>query len=264
MENQEKQGRLAKQSEQTKQTVSIIIPTYNERGNIEKLVPEIFSSCKGLKAEIDIIIVDDNSPDGTALVAEELCKKYNVRLIRRSRKLGLASAVIKGFKQSKSDILGVMDADLSHPPEVLPDMLKPILSGDAEVVVGSRYVRGGGVEVWPLHRRLMSKIATLMAALLTPVKDPMSGLFFLKKSVIKRVDLKAKGYKIGLEVLVKGRYRKVCEVPYMFRNRFYGKSKISPSEYYHYLGNIMMLYSYKLTEHKLTEGFQRVYIHKEK
>lgn len=227
-----------------KPTVSIVIPTYNERGNIEKLIPEIFGSSKALQADVEVIIVDDNSPDGTGSVAEQLGKKYNVKVIHRSGKLGLASAVIKGFSESKSDILGVMDADLSHPPQTLPDLLKPILGNEAELVVGSRYVHGGGVEVWPFHRRLMSKVATLMARPLSKVKDPMSGLFFLKRSVIEGVELHAKGYKIGVEILVKGGYTKVCEVPYIFRNRFVGKSKIGASEYYYYIGSLLRLYHY--------------------
>ena len=229
-----------------KPTVSIVIPTYNERGNIGKLIPEIFGSCKALKAAVEVVIVDDNSPDGTGSLAEQLGKKYNVRVIHRSGKLGLASAVIKGFSESKSDILGVMDADLSHPPEILPHLLKLILDNKADMVVGSRYIKGGGVEVWPIYRRLMSKIATLMARPLTPVKDPLSGLFFLKKNVIEGVELKAKGYKIGLEVIVKGKYGRVCEVPYLFRNRTYGKSKIGASEYYYYIRNLLRLYIYRL------------------
>ena len=233
----------------TRATVSIVIPTFNERGNIERLVPEIFRSCKGINAKIDVVVVDDNSPDGTGKAAEELAKAYNVKVIHRSGKLGLASAVIKGFAEAKGSILGAMDADMSHPPQALPDMIKPILNGKAEVVVGSRYAKGGGVEVWPFYRRLMSKVATLMARPLTEVKDPMSGLFFLKRGVIEGAGLHAKGYKIGVEILVKGNYAKVCEVPYTFRNRFVGKSKISAAEYYRYIGNLARLYRYKL--HKL-------------
>ncbi|MBI2581421.1 polyprenol monophosphomannose synthase [Candidatus Woesearchaeota archaeon] len=228
-------------------TVSIVIPTFNERGNIEKLVPEIFRSCKGLNADVEVVIVDDNSPDGTGKVAEELGKRYNVKVIYRSGKLGLASAVIKGFSESRSEILGAMDADRSHPAEVLPRLITPLLHGEADIAVGSRYVKGGGVEVWPFHRRMVSRIATLLAKPLTPVKDAMSGLFFLRRGVIEGVSLNAKGYKIGLEVLVKGNYDKVCEVPYVFRNRFYGKSKLSLMEYAHYLRNLLVFAAYKIT-----------------
>ncbi len=229
-----------------KAKVSIIIPTYNERGNIEQLVPAIFRCCKSLNAAVEVIIVDDNSPDGTGKAAERLRRKYAVRVIHRPGKLGLASAVVKGFSESGSEILGVMDADLSHPPEALPKLIGPILHNEADVAVGSRYAHGGGVEVWPFHRKLISRIATLMARPLTSVKDPMSGLFFLRKSAIEGLQLNAKGYKIGLEVLVKGKYSRLREVPYLFRNRTVGKSKINSGEYLHYIGNLIRLYGYRL------------------
>ncbi len=237
-------------AKKTKQGVSIVIPTYNERGNIEKLIPEIFSSCKTLNAKIEVVFVDDNSPDGTGKVAEELGKKYNVRVIHRLGKLGLASAITKGFEESNCDILGVMDADMSHPPQILPRLIKPILNNEADLVIGSRYVKGGGVEVWPWPRRLISSAATLVARPLTKAKDPLSGLFFLKRRVIQKVKLHTKGYKIGLEILVKGRYSKILEVPYVFRNRFVGKSKIGTSEYYHYMGGLISLYAYRLFNRK--------------
>ncbi|MBI2140934.1 polyprenol monophosphomannose synthase [Candidatus Woesearchaeota archaeon] len=243
-------GRKMGRKTARKTEVSIVIPTFNERGNIEKLVPEIFRSCSGLNADIEVVIVDDNSPDGTGGVAEGLAKKYNVKVIHRTGKLGLASAVIKGFEESKSKILGAMDADRSHPAEVLPRLITPLLNGKADIAVGSRYVKGGGVEVWPFHRRIVSKVATLLAKPLTPVKDTMSGLFFLRKGVIDGISLNAKGYKIGLEVLVKGNYRKVCEVPYVFRNRFYGKSKLTFTEYINYLRNLLAFAAYKITHNR--------------
>jgi len=229
-----------------RQSVSVIIPTYNERVNITKLIPLIFQSCKGLGVAIEVIVVDDNSPDGTGEAAEELGKRYNVRVIHRPGKLGLASAAIRGFSEAKGEILGLMDADLSHAPSTLPLLIGPILNGDTDVTVGSRYVKGGGVEVWPLHRKLISKVATLLALPLTPVRDPMSGLFFFRRSVIDGISLNAKGYKIGLEIIVKGKYRKISEVPYIFRNRFVGKSKLTAMEYAHYLRNIIVFGAYKL------------------
>ena len=233
-----------------KATVSIIVPTYNERGNIEKLIPEIFESCKGLNAKVEVIVADDNSPDGTGRLAEQLARKYNIKVLHRRGKKGLAAAVIHGFSESKSQILGVMDADLSHPPKIIPKLVKPILNNEADLVIGSRYAKGGGVEVWPLSRRLTSKIATLMAWPLTKAKDPMSGLFFLKKSAIDGVKLNAKGYKIGLEVLVKGKYEKALEIPYLFRNRFVGKSKLNATEYLHYVRNLIALAAYKLAHNE--------------
>ncbi len=245
-----------------KTTVSIIVTTYNERGNIEVLVPQIFQSCKGLNANVEVVIVDDNSPDGTGKLAERLGKKYNVKTIHRTGKQGLASAAILGFSHAKGSIIGVMDADLSHPPHILPKLIRPLTENKADIAVGSRYIKGGGVEVWPLHRRLMSRIATAMARPLTPVKDPLSGLFLMRRSCIEGLSLSSQGYKIGLEILVKGRYSGICEVPYLFRNRFVGKSKISASEYYYYIKNLACLYWHRLTHssshtHFTAEGKQK-------
>ncbi|MFH1182161.1 MAG: polyprenol monophosphomannose synthase [Candidatus Woesearchaeota archaeon] len=232
-------------------TVSLIVPTYNERENIKLLIPQIFASCKKIGAKIEVVIVDDNSPDGTAKAARTFGKKYNVRVIVRNKKIDLASAVKTGFSEAKGDILGVMDADMSHPPEVLPLLIRPILENKADLTIGSRHAKGGGVEVWPLSRKLMSKAATLLAYPLTGIKDPMSGLFFTRRRVIEGVKLETRGYKILLEIIVKGRYSKAIEVPYTFRNRTVGKSKIGLSEYSNYLGGLLRLYFYRLKKKRI-------------
>jgi dolichol-phosphate mannosyltransferase len=233
--------------------ISLIIPTYNEQGNLPRLVSELFSACK--KLNLELVIVDDNSPDGTGKLAEQLARKHQIQVIHRSGKLGLSSAVVAGFRAAKGNILGVMDADLSHPPDVVPRLVLPLLDNKAEVVVGSRYVRGGGVEIWPVFRRLTSFGATLLARPLTKVRDPMSGLFFLRNQVISGIDFKAEGYKIGLEIIVKGTYGRIAEVPYVFRNRTVGKSKLSLAEDYHYLKNLAQFYWYALWHPK-----RRVYV----
>jgi len=216
--------------------VSIIIPTYNEAGNIRKLVPEIFKH----NVNSEIIIVDDNSPDGTARVAEDLGKWFTVRVVKRPRKMGLGSAVIEGFRHAKSDIIGVMDADFSHPPEKIPELVKALR--DCDIAIGSRNVKGGGIENWPLKRRLMSKGATWIARILTSVKDPMSGFFFMKKPVINGVKLETKGYKILMEILVKGRYKRVREIPYIFRDRQDGESKLDRGEMGDYFKTVSKLW----------------------
>jgi dolichol-phosphate mannosyltransferase len=164
--------------------------------------------------------------------------------VHRAGKLGLGTAVTAGFKHAHGEILGVIDADLSHPPNILPKLVIPIITGKADMTVGSRYIKGGGVEVWPWHRRLISIVATLPARPITHVRDPMSGLMAFKRNVIKGRKLNVKGYKIGMEILVKGRISKVLEVPYMFRNRKVGKSKLNNSEYIDYLKNLILLYKY--------------------
>lgn len=215
--------------------ISVIIPTYNESENIETLVRGVFD----VYPNSSVIVVDDDSPDRTWQIAQGLSKKFNVKVIRRVNDRGLGSAVIEGFKHAKTRIIGVMDADLSHPPEKIPELVAAL--SDADIAVGSRLVKGGGVEDWPWYRKMISKMATLMARPLTEVKDPMSGFFFFDKKIIKDCKLETKGYKILLEILVKGDYDKVAEVPYVFRNREVGKSKISISEYLGYVKSIVSL-----------------------
>ena len=225
--------------------VSIVIPTYNEAENIERLVEGI--SKLGLDAEI--VIVDDSSPDGTGEIAEELKKRYkNLQVLHRKTEKGLASAVVKGFKAAHSSVIGVMDADFSHPPKVIPEFLEPLQSGKADLAIGSRYVTGGGIVGWNLLRKLTSRGAILLARPLTPIKDSVSGFFFLKREAIEGLNLNPKGYKIGLEVIVKGRYKKAVEIPYIFVNRKEGKSKLSLTEYMNYIVHLLKLYSYKLGE----------------
>jgi dolichol-phosphate mannosyltransferase len=221
--------------------VTIVLPTYNERRNLEGLVRSIVRLQRA-----SVIIVDDNSPDGTGELAERLAGKFPIRVIHREKRMGLSSAVVAGFKASKDDIIGVMDADLSHPPEALPRMIKLVAENRADIVVGSRKVEGGRVEVWPLSRRIMSWGATMLARPLTDVRDPMSGFFVLRRRVIKDVELSSRGYKILLEVLVKGNYRKAVEVPYVFKNRGVGQSKLGPRQYFQYLTDLSRLYFFKV------------------
>ncbi|MFC1690548.1 polyprenol monophosphomannose synthase [Nanoarchaeota archaeon] len=223
--------------------ISIIIPTYNEAENIKKIVPLIY---KHMKKDYEIVIVDDNSPDKTWQIAQKMPKKYKIRVIRRTKERGLATAVIRGFKEAKGNIIGVIDADLSHPPKMIPKLVAAIKDGNC-VAVGSRHVKGGGCENWPVHRKMISKGATLMARPLTRVKDPMSGFFFFKKDILKGVTLKPKGYKILLEILVKGRYskNKVKEIPFIFKDRELGKSKLGFNVYIDYLKHLGSLFKYK-------------------
>lgn len=225
--------------------LSIVVPTYNERENVPKLITRIFKVLGEHNIEGEVVIVDDDSPDGTTKVAEELKEKYNVQVITRKIQRGLASAVILGMKRAKGDVLCVMDADLSHPPELIPDMLSYIKKDNAELVFGSRRVKGGGIENWPLKRKFVSKCASLIARPLTRIKDPMSGFFMLKREVIEGVELKPKGYKIGLEILVKGNYNRVIEVPYTFKDRRFGESKLGAKVMKNYLSHALRLYFYK-------------------
>ncbi len=224
--------------------VSVIIPTYNERGNLLELISRIDKAFKNAGIKYEVIIVDDNSPDGTADLAMELSKSYPIKVIKRPGKLGLSSAVLDGLKVAKADIVAVMDADLQHPPEVLPKLYTKISDG-CDIAIASRYVEGGVIKEWGIIRRLMSQVATLLAHIILPctrgIKDVMSGYFMFKKEIIKDADLNPRGFKILLEILAKGKHNDVCEIPYEFGVRKYGKSKLGSKEIFDYVIHLIKL-----------------------
>lgn len=226
--------------------ITLVIPTFNEAENVPILLENVYRVFREHGLDGSVTIVDDNSPDGTWKVAEELKGKYEgLKVIRRMSERGLSSAVLEGFKSSESAILGVMDADLSHPAESIPNIVAPLIRGEADISVGSRYVSEGGIEDWPVRRKISSKLATLAVRGLTSVKDPMSGFFFLKREVIKDAKLNPLGFKIALEILVRGKYDKVVEVPITFRDRLYGETKLGSGVIIDYLLHVMKLYAYK-------------------
>src|SRR4030042_693565 len=189
--------------------VSIVIPTYNERENIQILIKEIQIEFKINSINGEIIVVDDNSPDGTGEILNNLKRKYkNLKVIHRKGKLGLSSAVLGGWKIAENDVLGVMDADLSHPPEKIHELYNPIKNNQADFTIGSRYVKGGKIEGWNLKRKIMSRGATLLAKIFTDVKDPMTGFFMIKKECIEGKEINPKGFKILLELILKADYKK--------------------------------------------------------
>ncbi len=212
--------------------LSIVVPTYNEAGSVPILADRLHAALGARPWEL--IIVDDGSPDGTADIAAGLAPRIPVRVVRRAGKAGLASAVVAGFEASSGDVLLVMDADLSHPPEVVPALADAIANG-ADLAVGSRYVSGGGVMDWPLKRRVVSRIACLMGNALVPVRDATSGFFALRRPVIDGVRLNPIGFKIGFEVIARGHYKRVVEVPYTFRDRELGSSKFGRREIVQYV-----------------------------
>lgn len=226
--------------------VSIVVPTYNELNNINELIKRIHQSCVERNLNEEIIIVDDNSPDGTANYARELSGSFPIKVVQRKGKLGLSSAIMSGFGVAKSEIVGVIDADLSHPPEIVPHLVDLIQYGGRDLVLGSRYIKLGGVEQWTLIRKTISRGATYLARPLTKVKDPMSGFFFMKKGIIDGIELKSKGYKILLEILVKAKYNTVAEYPYTFLNREVGSSKMGSKTMVHYVQQLYDLYKYKM------------------
>jgi dolichol-phosphate mannosyltransferase len=220
---------------------SVVIPTYNERENLKEIIESILSV-----ADVEVVVVDDKSPDGTANLARELSHTYNILVLEREGKLGLSSAILDGINASSNPIVGVIDADLSHDPRIIPQLISAVRDG-ADMALGSRKTKGGGVDGWPAWRRATSWGAALLARPLTNVKDPMSGFFFINKNAIEGVKLDTIGFKLGLEIIVKGRMKNIVEVPYIFKDRKLGKSKLTGSEFKNYIKHLVRLYRYKMT-----------------
>jgi dolichol-phosphate mannosyltransferase len=228
--------------------LSIVIPTYNEAGGIERLIRAIDQVFTQNNIDGEIIVVDDNSPDGTGTIVDQLSAAFPVRCLHRPGKMGLSSGVIDGwrFARPDSDVLGVMDADFSHDPNVIPHMIHALDAGH-DLAIGSRYVAGGGIRNWPLRRRLASLIAISLAKPLTRVWDITSGFFLLRRSVVQGVTLDPIGFKIGLEVIAKGNYRSPIEVPYVFTDRVAGSSKLNQREIGNYLRQLGRVYILRLS-----------------
>jgi dolichol-phosphate mannosyltransferase len=222
--------------------LSVILPVYNEKENIRGIIESIFRVLRGAHLDAELIVVDDSSPDGTADLARRMTGEYHdLRVIVRAGERGAASAVLRGFEAAKGDIVLAMDADFSHPPELIPMLVQPLQEGKAEIAVASRYVKGGSVGDWPFKLRAISKGATALGRLVTRVKDPMSGYFALKQSVIEGVKLKTRSCKILLEILAKGNYSNVVEVPFTFKDRKSGESKTENRRMKDYLVHLMTL-----------------------
>jgi dolichol-phosphate mannosyltransferase len=234
--------------------VSVVVPTYNEAAGIEKLIAALSAAFQKMGVDGEVVIVDDNSPDGTGSIVDELASRYPCRCVHRAGKLGLASAVIDGWKTCTSPILGVMDADFSHDIEIVPQLIGALTSGEFELAIGSRYVRGGGITNWPWRRRVTSKVAIMLAQPLTPVRDITSGFLFFKREVIDGVELDPIGFKIGLEVVMKGKYQKVTEVPYVFTDRTHGESKLNSGEIFNYLKQLSKMYFGGSRPHNASAG----------
>lgn len=229
-------------------STSVVVPTYREAQNLGELTDRL-SKLRDRFEAFELIVVDDNSGDGTeewhAQLSEE--KKAWVRLIVRRNERGLSTAVLRGFEEAQFSSLVVMDADLSHPPEKVPEICKQLHSGDTDFVIGSRYVSGGEVEEgWTAFRWVNSKVATLLARPFTSAKDPMSGFFALRReSFLQAKELSPIGYKIGLELIVKSDLKNVREVPIFFADRKRGQSKLNLKEQLNYIRHLRRLANFK-------------------
>jgi len=226
---------------------SLVIPTYNEGKNIQQIVRVLSQVLNGtIPGEYELIVVDDNSPDRTWEIAQELMPEYpQLRVMRRVEERGLSTAVIRGWQAARGEVLGVIDADLQHPPELLLKLWGEIQRG-GDLAVASRHVEGGGVSEWSAIRRFLSRGAQTLGLIILPevigrVSDPMSGYFMVRRSCIAGRTLSPLGYKILIEVIARGRVPWIGEVGYVFQERQEGESKVTSKQYVDYLRHLIRL-----------------------
>jgi dolichol-phosphate mannosyltransferase len=226
-------------------SISVIVPTYQEVENIPLLVSRLSQLRDTAHLDLELLLMDDDSRDGSEALVASMALPW-IRFVKRTSNRGLSSAVLDGLMLSTRDICVVMDADLSHPPEKIPEMLTAIKTG-VDIVVGSRFTEGGSTsDDWGPFRWLNSRIATVLAMPLTTMSDPMSGFFALRRSTLNSgKDFDPVGYKILLEILVKCRCRFSIDVPIHFDDRRFGRSKLSLREQINYIRHLRRLYVYK-------------------
>jgi len=234
-----------------KYDLSVIIPTYNENDNIEKILRAVERVFNYFNLNGEILVVDDNSPDETPKYAQKVADVYeDIRIIVRLNDKGLSQSVVEGFRQAKSDILVVMDADFSHPPMCVHSLYNEIKNNHADIAIGSRYQPGGIIKGWGWQRSLISGGATAIARILFPdIKDPVSGFFAVRADILNGADLRPSGYKILTEILGKCTYDRVVELPYKFINRKSGESKLGLKQILEYVIQIADIIAHAATNH---------------
>lgn len=196
--------------------LSLILPTYNESEHLATLLRQIFEVTGVHHIHTEVIVVDDNSPDGTGELAYYLKRFFpHLTTFHREQRLGKTSAIIEGIYHAKGNIIGVMDANLSHPPSALPALVMPLISGNVDITVASRYSVGASIHGWGIIRRFSNRTASLLSRPLTPVKDPLSDFFLLRKSVIAHYPI-CSTPKLLLDLLARAPYSAVQEIPYDF------------------------------------------------
>lgn len=234
--------------------ISIVAPTYEEAANLPHLAKAVAQALTGQPWSYELLVIDDDSQDGSEEICAELAKSHPLRMVVRKGERGLATAVIRGIEASIGEIVVVMDADLSHSPEVIPEMVRRLQTGESDFVLGSRYVEGGSIhDGWNLFRRLNSIVPSLLARPLCDLRDPMSGFFAIRKADMPASNrLRPIGYKIALEIFVKGDFNRPSEVPIHFARRRYGRSKLSLKEQLNFLRHLGRLYAYKRSKRSST------------
>jgi dolichol-phosphate mannosyltransferase len=229
---------------------TVIIPTLNEADMIEKTIRGVDAVLKRENLHGQILVIDDNSSDTTPSIVHEMQTTHpNVRILIRHNNPGLSPSIVDGFQEAgmNSDIFIVLDADGQHPVEKIPGLYGKVKEGN-DIVIGSRYMKGGEIKNWGFTRKVISRCATFIARLFFPhITDPVSGFFALRKDVVLEAPLRPKGYKILLEVLGKGRWRKAVEIPFAFGARERGQSKLRQQTIVEYLKQIIDLTKFTVT-----------------
>lgn len=235
-------------------TLALVIPTLNEAGNIKPVLERAAAALCDSMASWEIVVVDDESSDGTADIARQFAaSECRVRVAERHGQRGLAGAITYGWSQSDADVLGVMDADLQHPPELLPALISAVESG-ADIAVASRYLTSKSMEGWNPLRRMVSQLGVLVGRRVEPpglaVQDPLSGFFVVRRECIAGLDFQQAGFKLLLEILAQGRIRTAREIPFKFATRTQGKSKANAMTAVQYLLLLCKLSSKRRAEHE--------------
>lgn len=234
----------------TVEKLALVIPTFCEAENIGRLLDHVRAVLDPLHVPYEILVVDDDSPDGTeAVVSAIALEDPRVRLLVRKGERGLSGAILYGWQHTDATVLGVMDADLQHPPELLPELLSAIQNG-SDLVIGSRYTAGGDLGKWNPMRKLLSAAAVWVTWPLQRsqlrAKDPMSGFFMVRRRCLPENDFQKSGFKLLLEILVRGRFQSVKEVPFAFGLRYRGASKANFKVAWDYALLLARLYAGKL------------------
>jgi dolichol-phosphate mannosyltransferase len=223
----------------SEKSLAVVVPTLDEAGNIDEVLRKLTDTLSETEYEYEIVVVDDGSTDGTVEQVRLWAKRDpRIRLLLRAGERGLAGAVLFGWSQSRANLLGVIDADLQHPPDLLPELLKA--AERADVAIASRYAAKEGTKDWNPLRALVSRMSTIAAAPLIykknlRVTDPMSGFFLVHRRCIEGLTFQTTGFKLLLDILVRGHIAKAREVPYRFGLRRAGRSKANATVALHYL-----------------------------
>ncbi len=233
--------------------LALVVPTRREAGNIGRVLERIRASLDPLKVSYEVIVVDDDSGDGTESIVQQVsAQDARVRLLVRRGEQGLAGAISDGWKCSPAAVLGVIDADLQHPPDLLPQLWEKLQAG-YDLVIASRYAEPGSMRSWNPLRRAISQAGVLLAQPLQrsalQVKDPLSGFFLVRRHCLEGLEPQRQGFKLLLEILVRGKIGSVAEVPFVFGTRQGGASKASLGTGLHYFYLLARLWRRK--QHKL-------------